>query len=336
MPVPTTTDLIKPVRKGRDRRRLPDIGLTFFAIPLGICGLAGAWTAAHTELNATEWVDDILWVIGAGFWVLVAGLYAFERLRGPRTFSSDLRHPIIGPFAAQLPLIGTLLATHFGQYVPTVAPWIVWIFTASSLLVAAQLVGHWLAGDVGIDSLHPGYLLPVVAAAFVGSIGLSSVGATAGATAAFGIGIFFWLVIGTIVMGRLIFRAQLPDGLKPTIAILLAPPALAEVAWLFMNGDHADSVGLALCGVLIILLAIQLVLVPVYRKLPVSMSFWTFTFPIASTTNFAIRWFAVTPFPGSAAVSWVVLGLGTGLIVTIIAAILVVQIRHGRRARVQP
>jgi tellurite resistance protein len=249
-------------------------------------------------------------LIWAGFTIV----YAAQRFRLPKAFSKDLRHPVFGPFAANIPLIGVLLSTHFGQYFPDAAPWVVWVFVASSLLVAAQLFTHWLAGGLPIEYLHPGYFLPVVAAAFVGSIGLSSVGSRDGAIAAFGIGVFFWLVVGTIVTGRLITTGALPQILTPTLSVLLVPPAVGGLAWLVLQGGRADAVGLGFIGVLCILFLVQVLLIPQYAALPVSISLWTFSFPVAAAANYLLRWLYASPFPGSVGISWAIISTATAFI----------------------
>ena len=48
------------------------------------------------------------------------------------------------------------------------------------------------------------------------------------AWACFGVGVFFWGVMTGLLLIRLSFRPALPDPLVPTMAILVAPPAVAD------------------------------------------------------------------------------------------------------------
>ena len=93
----------------------PSVGLTHFAIPLGISGIAGVWTASETTVGASEWVADILWIVAAVFWAFLRLFYVLQRVRTPRTFTVELQHPIVRPFAASMPVIGLLLLTDFGR-----------------------------------------------------------------------------------------------------------------------------------------------------------------------------------------------------------------------------
>jgi len=306
--------------------------LNQFAIPLGIAGLGGAWAASENAVEASPVVADVLFAIATVLWATFAAGYVLQRFRHSGSFRADLTHPIVGPFAAYVPVIALLLISRYAGFLGDFAPWFAAAFGAALLTVAAQLVGHWIIGDISIDTIHPGYFLPVVAGAFVASIAFSSSGLPEVAIAAFGIGIFFWLVIGTVVTGRLITRGPLPDGVKPTLSVLLAPPAVGGIASLLISGGTANVVGYAFVGITVILLAVQLVLLPNYLRLRPTLSFWAFTFPVAATTNFAIRWWEIEPFPGSVTTTWVAVGLATAAVITVAFVTLAIPaIARGRR-----
>ena len=44
----------------------------------------------------------------------------------------------------------------------------------------------------------------------------------------FGYGMICWLILGSLIMGRLLFRPMLPAALVPTLAIEVAPAAVAS------------------------------------------------------------------------------------------------------------
>jgi tellurite resistance protein len=53
---------------------------------------------------------------------------------------------------------------------------------------------------------------------------------------------FFWLVISVLFFLRLALRPTMPAPLVPTLAILVAPPAVASAAWLTISGGRPDHV----------------------------------------------------------------------------------------------
>ncbi|GAA4181744.1 hypothetical protein [Gryllotalpicola koreensis] len=88
-----------------------------------------------------------------------------------------------------------------------------------------------------------------------------------------------------------------------------------------------------LAGVLGMMLLIQLMLVGHFRRAGAGFRLWTFTFPIASSANFALRWSAAADCPGWHPVSWVVLALASAAFLAIVAVTATQWTRRLRGAR---
>jgi tellurite resistance protein len=119
----------------------------------------------------------------------------------------------------------------------------------------AGLGGSWLtmasygqapqaAGEVllAVDTSRPAYFLPTVAGGLIASAGAAEVGQQRLAELMLGLGAVCWLVLGSIILGRLLFRPPLPNPLLPTLAIEVAPAAVASLAYFALRGDHIDTV----------------------------------------------------------------------------------------------
>lgn len=65
------------------------------------------------------------------------------------------------------------------------------------------------------------------------------------------------------------------------------------------------------------MLLMQVVLLGEYRALPFSSLFWVFTFPVATTSNFAVRWFAASTVPGREIYAWAALTVSTVFVLAI-------------------
>ena len=83
---------------------------------------------------------------------------------------------------------------------------------------------------------------------------------------------------------------RLPGPLLPTMAIQMAPPAVAGVAWFAINGDQADGLALALAGYAVLMAMVQLRLVPLFRTAPFGPAWWAFSFCYAAVFLDAIHW----------------------------------------------
>jgi len=308
--------------------------LNVFAVPLGLAGLAGVWQAMATTVSAPTWPEEVLFAAATAVWVTLTVGYLVGGARHPGRFGADRRHPIYGPFAAYIPVIGILLAAHYEQYTADIGRAAVVVFVAALTVLNAQLLAHWLLGNVRPEHFHPGYLLPTVAGVFIASIGLATCGYAGAADAAFGVGLFFWLVIGTVVTNRLLTGPPLPAALRPTLAVLLSAPAVAGIAWFAMAGSTAHLVATLLAGVAAVMAAIQLALLPEYRALSFTPNFWAFTFPVAASVNLTVRWLRLESPAYWTAWAWSLTALATAFVAAVAAATLLDRLRQPRHALV--
>ena len=306
--------------------------LGLFAIPLGVAGLGSTWSVAHATLSAPTWPAEVFYGVSLVGWTVLTAAYLIRGLRGPGTFAEDRQHAIYAPFAAYIPVIAILLAAHYEPHAHLVGRIAVAVFVAALVVVAAQLLAHWLLGNVPVATFHPGYLLPTVAGAFIASIGLSACGWHRAAVGAFGVGVFFWLSIGTLIVNRLFTGNPLPDALKPSLSVLVSPPATAGLAWLMINGDRIDPVGDTLLAIVFMLMLVQVLLFSEYRQLRFTTDFWAFTFPVAASTTLVVRWLNIEQFRYWRSWSWTLAGIATGAVLALAAAT-IADVERKRRQR---
>jgi tellurite resistance protein len=293
------------------------LSLGLFGIPLGLGGLGAGWSAAATLLGAPSWIREVLYGTAGLLWLALTSAYLLQGLRRRGAFTADRRHPASGPFASLIPLVGIVLLTHYSGYLPSVGVWLVVASVAALAVVSVQILAHWVTGGVSMKSIHPGYFLPVVAGPFVSSIGFSALDAPQAALAAFGAGMFFWLVLGSVVTVRLMTAGELPAAAKPALSGYLAAPATANLAWLVAHPGPPGALQLGLLGILVVMVLLQFSLLAEYRKAPFSLAFWVFTFPAATTAHFGVRWFAGSDLPGREIYAWGLLALATVFILAI-------------------
>lgn len=210
----------------------------------------------------------------------------------------ELADPTFGPFVALVAIIpmqfGGVLARHAqgaGQAVFVVA-------LVATLLVGGWLSGQWINADTMLATWHPGYFVPTVAGGLIASATSAGLGYRSLAQFLFGYGLICWLVLGSIVLARLFTQPPLPAALTATIAIEVAPPAIAGLAWFSMNAGHVDPVALGIAGYALLMVMVQLRLVPLYRTVPFGPSWWTLSFPYAAVVAYAIRWMAAEQVVG--------------------------------------
>ena len=82
----------------------------------------------------------------------------------------------------------------------------------------------------------------------MGSIAASTFGDREWGALFFGIGLFSWLALESIIMQRLYLLEALPKPLRPTLGIQLAPPAVGCVAYLSLTSGQPDIFAQMLFG----------------------------------------------------------------------------------------
>ena len=308
------------------------IPLNTFAIGFGLAGFAEAWDAAGVSLRLTPIVGQAFWLGATVAWLWLLVAHTIRGARSDEPLAAQLHNPAQGPIASLAPITGMLISGELLSVAPTVGLVLFVVTLMVAALFAAWLIAKWLQGGLALESVHGGYLLPTVAAGFIGSAVAAKAGLPLLGWGLFGVGGFFWVAMTLLLIIRLAFRPSLPDPLVPTMAILAAPPAVAGLAWFTLSGLHANVVSAMIAGLGVLFFLIQLALLPKYLKLDFSLGFWSFTFPAAAVVTDTFLWLRLMPTPVEEWGTAVLLGALTILIGSIgIRSLLAVFPQRRRR-----
>jgi tellurite resistance protein len=282
------------------RRNVPvRIPPNFFGIPLGLSGLAALWVFAGTSVGAPAAVGDALAVLAAVVWI---GLMAAYLRQGPRRILADARDAMVGPFLAAPVMSAYALAGVLQSHAPGTARAIVIAFLVIGLLVSGLLTGQWLTGGLQEATFGPAFFLPGIGIGFVGA---------------------------DVALNRMFFRPRLPPALIPTMAIELAPAAVAGNAYFLIHPGPPDLLLFALSGYAVVMVVAQIRLLALYRTLSFTPGFWSFTFPAANMALFALRWLQLEHPAGGSAYTWVLVAAVT-VLVGAIGVRTIVAATHGQ------
>ncbi len=267
--------LVQPTRP--TLRHLPPVLL---AVPMGIGGVGLAWRQAAATLGAPGLVGEVLLALTTLLWVGLVGLHAARGLRHPEMLAADWAHPVRVPFAAA-PTIGLMIVSAFlYPYAPSLGAGLWGVASAVHLTVAMLLLRRIVAG-----AAEPAMVTPPLMVPLVGNILAPLFGARMGFVDAswmmFGVGLLLWLAIFPLLLHRLIAGPALPPALRPTLFILIAPPAVASLALAAITGDPG-GVSLAFAGLAVLVVAVLVSLAAEFARLPFGLPWWGTTFPTAA------------------------------------------------------
>jgi tellurite resistance protein len=286
-----------------------------FGIALGLAGLAALWVFAGASFGGPAAVGDALGVLAGAVWAILMVAYLRQ---GPRRILADARDATLGPFLAA-PVMSVYALTYVLQpHAPGAARALVIVFLVVGLLVSGLLTGQWLTGGLDQATFGPAFFLPGIGIGFVGADAAATVGLHGAAELFFGVGVASWVLIGSTTLNRFFFQPRLPPALIPTMAIELAPAAVAGNAY-FLIHPGPDLLLVALGGYGALMTIAQIRLLPLYRTLSFTPAFWSFTFPPANMALFALRWIDVEHPAGGSVYAWALVAAITALVGSIAA-----------------
>lgn len=271
--------------------RLSHFPITFFATTMGLGGLTLALRAAAKPLALGALPYQLMLGLTAGVFGLIVLFYVLKAVLHWGAVKAEWQHPVRLAFFPTASVSLLLIATGVMTLSPpaALALWAVGATLQGALTLA--VVTNW----IGTRSFQHGQLNPAWFIPAVGNVIVPITGAQLGFTEVswlfFAAGMMFWLVLLTLVFNRLVFHDPLPGRLQPTLVILIAPPAVAFVAWVRLTmggtggeGAPVDAFGHILLSLAYVFAALVAVQVPRILRLPFAMSFWALSFPLAALT----------------------------------------------------
>lgn len=267
----------------------PLVPASFFGIVLGLAGLGGAWRVAHRLWGLPAGVGEGLMLAAALVWAVLLALYAAKWAFAREAALREAEDPIQCCF---LGLIGVATSLVAVAALPHSRPAAGALFAAGALLTlgfAVWRTGRLWQGGRDPATTTPVLYLPTVAGAFVTAIAAAALGLPDWGRLAFGAGALSWLAIESVLLHRLYTAPALPEALRPTLGIQLAPPAVGAVAYLGLSSGPPDLPAQALLGYALLQALVLLRLLPWVGRQPFSASYWAFSFGATALSAAALR-----------------------------------------------
>lgn len=263
--------------------RLRHLPVSFFAVVMGLAGVALAWQRAETLHQLPLRLSGAIGALAAACFVIVAAAYVLKIARYPGEVIKELRHPVRINFFAAISIGMVLLATLASEIAPGFAAGLWTVAAALHLAFTLYVVSAWIH-RTGIDVGHvnPAWFIPVVGNVLLPIAGTRFYPAEV-SWFFFSIGLVFWMVLLTIVMYRLFFHAPLPERLTPTLFILVAPPAVGCVAYIALTGT-VDAFARILYYTALFLTMLLASNAMRFLRARFFLSAWAYSFPLAAIT----------------------------------------------------
>jgi tellurite resistance protein len=298
--------------------RLAHLPMSLFAMVMGLAGLAIATERLAVAIGAPPATALPLLALTALLFVLLLALHAVKAVRHPAAVGQEWRHPVMISFFPTASISLILLATAVMPFSPRLAEPLWLVGTAAHLVAMLAIVTVWIdQSRFETAHLNPAWFIPAVGNVLVPLAGVP-LGYAEPSWFFLAVGLLFWLVLLTIVFNRLVFHHPLPERLLPTLCILIAPPAVAFLAWLRLTGE-VGMMGRVLYDLALFFFLLVLLQLPRLARLPFALSWWAYSFPLAALT---VATFAMAAALDSALLRLLAFGL-YALLALVVAGLLV-------------
>ena len=291
--------------QGAHSKILDAIGPPIYAPVMGIAGLGIAWRIASTLLGVPTMIGEIVVAIAFALFAVVSSLFIAKIIQDPGCLAKIWFNNRALLFTPLIPTSLLLLSIGARPYDTEIAVLLWTIAAPLNLLLAIVIVGRWLFKAHGQTDISPAWMFPIVGNGVVPIAGVP-LGFVNEGWAFFVIGFVLWVMAFVVFFGFLVLGGALAKAARPTMLILISPPATFFIAYSELTGGQVDPFAYGMIYSSMFLLAVFLLNGRHVLYVPFSIASWSLTFPMAALTIATLLFFRTTDW---AMAQWAAAGL---------------------------
>lgn len=261
--------------------------IALFSSVMGVSGVAisfrlveSLWASSFIVSTVLTGLATLMFMINAII-LIYRCVYHFEEVK------QDYEHPLKMNFFGAISISLLLLAVlyyHFNEAL-SLYVWIAGAMFQVALTLKVLTTLIW-ERTLEVPQFNAAWIIPIVGNIVVPLAGSYHVDPFIN-WIFYSIGIAFSIFYFTIFMFRMFFYPTPPAKLRPTLFILLAPPAIGFVSYIKLTGE-IDAFAYILYGVAFYIGLLFIYQIKRFITAPFSVAWWAFLFPSAAVTNATI------------------------------------------------
>ena len=260
--------------------RLQFFPIMMFAIVMGLSGLTIALQKIEHIIGGLGALAYLFAMIDSLVFLAVLFFYTLKIFKYFDEVKKEFAHPVRINFFAASAISFLLISIVYLEINTTIAFYSFVIGAVMQTFFTFYTISFWINKNMQIEHSNPAWFIPIVGNILV---------PVAGAEFAdvnllmyfFSVGVFFWIILTSVLINRIIFHHQLAVKFVPTLFIFIAPPAVALIAYVRMF-DTFDIFASMLYNLSIFFSFLLLFMIKNFVKLKFFISWWAFTFPLAA------------------------------------------------------
>lgn len=296
--------------------RLQFFPVMMFAIVMGLSGLSLVLKKLSEELYFPSIIAEILGLVSITVFALILGNYLLKLFKYKEQVIEEITHPIRINFFAAIS-ISTLILSIFYRHTFDELSQILFIIGAIlHIILTFYTMKFWINNNLEIQHSNPAWFIPIVGNLIVPIAGKGFIDDSV-LYFYFSIGIFFWIILFSIILNRIIFHKQFAPKFMPTLFILIAPPAIGFISYIRLVGE-LDFFAHILYSLGLFFTILVFTMYKNYLNIKFFISWWAFTFPMAAISLSTILMYQLTHQSFYAILSYIFTTM-TIVIVTLVA-----------------
>ncbi|MGB3962030.1 MAG: SLAC1 anion channel family protein [Sulfurimonas sp.] len=264
-------------------RSLEHFPIQLFAVIMGLSGLSIVFAKAYHILNMPYAIYLTLLGIDTVLFFGIFITYMMKWLYYPNAVKKEFYHPIKSSFMAAISISFLLVSIAYYDFAPSVSILFWYIGTPLQLFFTLIIMRYWIRNELQVVHSNPAWFIPIVGNVLVPVVGVDAAPIYV-SLFFFALGMFFWIVLFTVMLYRIIFHHPLAKKLVPTFFIFIAPPAVGFISYFRITNGSLDMMSLSLYFIALFTLLLLLFMMRMYDTKEFFISWWAYTFPLAAVT----------------------------------------------------
>ena len=265
------------------------IPVSYFSIVLGLSALGLAWRYGAHAVALPAIVGETLLGLATVIWLIFIVAYGVKWLRFRHQAKEELQNLIQCCFISLIPITTILIGLAALPYGFLLSVGLITLGIIGQLVFAAYRAAGLWRGIHKAEATTPIMYLPTVATNFVSGTALGYLGYSEVGMLFLGAGVFSWLSLEPAILHRLRNLEPVAPAVRPAIGIQLAPAFVGCSTYLALNGGEVDLLVKLLIGYGVLQLLFLIRLLPWIFQNGFTVSFWAFSFGLASMANVGLH-----------------------------------------------
>ena len=272
--------------------RLQFFPIMMFAIVMGLSGLTMIYKRVSEVLYFPSFISILMMIVTSVIFLLILYFYTLKLMKHKNEVKKEFSHPVRINFFAASSISILLLSMIYRHNIDEISQILFIIGAILHIFFTFYTIKFWINNNLEMQHSNPAWFIPIVGNLIVPIAGKGFVDDSI-LYFYFSIGIFFWIILFSIILNRIIFHNQFAPKFMPTLFILIAPPSIGFISYIKLTGS-LDFFAQILFNLGLFFTILVFVMYKNFINIKFFISWWAFTFPMAAITLATILMYELT------------------------------------------